>query len=79
MKVDISHSQTLPTNDLLNLPDIDGVFNEVKDHLFHNPRKLHPKQCSPTSTSLMTVGSSSSSMHNNTATESRSTTAKTTR
>ena len=30
MKVDILHSQTLPTNDLLNLPDIDGVFNEVK-------------------------------------------------
>ena len=30
MKTTIPHSQTTPTNDLLNLPDIDGVFNEVK-------------------------------------------------
>lgn len=30
MKITIPHSQTTPTNDLLNLPDIDGVFNEVK-------------------------------------------------
>ena len=30
MKTNTSHSQTTPTNDLLNLPDIDGVFNEVK-------------------------------------------------
>ena len=30
MKANIPHSQTPPTNDLLNLPDIDGVFNEVK-------------------------------------------------
>ena len=70
MKVDISHSQTLPTNDLLNLPDIDGVFNEVK-----GPSVPQPSQTA----SLMTVGSSSSSMHNNTATVSRSTTARTTR
>ena len=31
MKTTIPHSQTTPTNDLLNLPDIDGVFNEVKE------------------------------------------------
>ena len=30
MKTNTSHSQVAPTNDLLNLPDIDGVFNEVK-------------------------------------------------
>jgi hypothetical protein len=30
MKTTIPHSQTTPTNDLLNLPDIDGVFNEMK-------------------------------------------------
>ena len=30
MKTTSPHSQTTPTNDLLNLPDIDGVFNEVK-------------------------------------------------
>ena len=30
MKTTIQHSKTTPTNDLLNLPDIDGVFNEVK-------------------------------------------------
>ena len=30
MKTTIPHSQTTPTNDLLNLPDIDGVFNEGK-------------------------------------------------
>ena len=30
MKTNTSHLQAAPTNDLLNLPDIDGVFNEVK-------------------------------------------------
>ena len=30
MKTNISHLQAAPTNDLLNLPDIDGVFQEVK-------------------------------------------------
>ena len=30
MKTNISHLQAASTNDLLNLPDIDGVFNEVK-------------------------------------------------
>lgn len=30
MKTNISHLQAASTNDLLNLPDIDGVFQEVK-------------------------------------------------
>ena len=30
MKTNSSHLQATPTNDLFNLPDIDGVFNEVK-------------------------------------------------
>ena len=30
MKTNTSHLQAASTNDLLNLPDIDGVFNEVK-------------------------------------------------
>lgn len=79
MKVDISHSQTLPTNDLLNLPDIDGVFNEVKGSSVPQPSQTAPKTVQPNIHKSDTVGSSSSSMHNNTATVSRSTTARTTR
>ena len=30
MKTNSSHLQATPTNDLFNLPDIDGVFDEVK-------------------------------------------------
>ena len=47
MKVDISHSQTLPINDLLNLPDIDGVFNEVKGPSVPQPSQTAPKTVQP--------------------------------
>ena len=47
MKVDISHSQTPPTNDLLNLPDIDGVFNEVKGPSVPQPSQTAPKTVQP--------------------------------
>ena len=47
MKVDILHSQTLPTNDLLNLPDIDGVFNEVKGPSVPQPSQTAPKTVQP--------------------------------
>ena len=73
MKVDIPHSQTPPTNDLLNLPDIDGVFNEVKGPSVPQPSQTAPQTVQPN------INKSDYSMHNNTATESRSTTAKTTR
>lgn len=47
MKVDIPHSQTPPTNDLLNLPDIDGVFNEVKGPSVPQPSQTAPKTAQP--------------------------------
>lgn len=47
MKVDIPHSQTPPTNDLLNLPDIDGVFNEVKGPSVPQPSQTAPKTVQP--------------------------------
>ena len=43
MKANIPHSQTPPTNDLLNLPDIDGVFNEVKRPSVPSPSQTAPK------------------------------------
>ena len=43
MKANIPHSQTPPTNDLLNLPDIDGVFNEVKRPSVPSPSQAAPK------------------------------------
>ena len=47
MKVDIPHSQTPPTNDLLNLPDIDGVFNEVKGPSVPQPSQTAPQTVQP--------------------------------
>ena len=43
MKTNTSHSQAAPTNDLLNLPDIDGVFNEVKGQTAPEPSQTIPK------------------------------------
>ncbi len=43
MKANIPHSQTPPTNDLLNLPNIDGVFHEVKGPSVPSPSQTAPK------------------------------------
>lgn len=43
MKANIPHSQMPPTNDLLNLPDIDGVFHEVKGPSVPPPSQAAPK------------------------------------
>ena len=43
MKTNTSHLQAAPTNDLLNLPDIDGVFNEVKEQAVPEPSQTTPK------------------------------------
>ena len=43
MKANIPHSQAAPTNDLLNLPDIDGVFHEVKGPTVPSPSQAAPK------------------------------------
>lgn len=47
MKANIPHSQTLPTNDLLNLPDIDGVFHEVKEPIVPPPSHAASKAVQP--------------------------------
>lgn len=47
MKANIPHSQTLPTNDLLNLPDIDGVFYEVKEPIVPPPPQAASKAVQP--------------------------------
>lgn len=47
MKANIPHSQAAPTNDLLNLPDIDGVFNEVKGPSAPLPSQNVPKAVQP--------------------------------
>lgn len=43
MKTNTSHLQAAPTNDLLNLPDIDGVFHEVKGPTAQPPSQAAPK------------------------------------
>ena len=77
MKTNTSHLQAAPTNDLLNLPDIDGVFNEVKTST--SPSSSQPMLRAAQQDIPQTVSSSSSSMPNSTATVSRSTAAKTMR
>ena len=47
MKTNTSHLQAAPTNDLLNLPDIDGVFNEVRGPSVPQPSQTAPKTVQP--------------------------------
>ena len=47
MKTNISHLQAAPTNDLLNLPDIDGVFQEVKGPTAPPSSQAAPKATQP--------------------------------
>ena len=47
MKTNISHLQAAPTNDLLNLPDIDGVFYEVKEPIVPPPPQAASKAVQP--------------------------------
>ena len=79
MKTNTSHLQAAPTNDLLNLPDIDGVFNEVKTST--SPSSSQPMLRAAQQDIPQTVSSWQlfQQYPNSTATVSRSTAAKTMR
>ena len=47
MKTNTSYLQAAPTNALLNLPDIDGVFNEVKGPTVPSSSQSMPRLTQP--------------------------------